>query len=622
MMINIAEDLIGTARDAATEISRTMSEDQVDEYQRMISTALGCLEAAMQSQKLSPREEALVRLRYAGVIQEETEDIMEAETTLTKGITLCEKHRMQDLKYAMQYLLTKVLFQRNHKAGIKALDQHIVECDTYRHFHWAYAFRLLKHSFYTETGGFGDNAALDNIRSVYTMASERGDAAVAVYASLSEALMLIKTCKGHFEGIRTCLAQAAKYQFDPTIKIPQLELLHVLVDFLGGLQRDPPAETSARLQRLQTCSDAHQSAEAQFWIPIKKSQYESTTISKDTMTVVRPGGAGETFDFLAMAYISVNDLVLVSLVMGGTFYLHKSLSQNTALGMWERAQGILHQAEKIQSNNTRARPVPLGLAVKEREWREQVQCYLHVLFSLHHISECNWSHARDFLVLAGQVRRKLKLDGLAKTYLVYAEGAYHQGTGCFQDALACFESDCLSLHAQPSADSQRHLASLAAMNRLWIMQRPEFTDNEMTSRLMDEVDPFCLNHPNADLRGVWMAVKASITMTPPRRNDSRTTEAKGAMTLLGQSKSLGNSLGLAIALKVTHTLLFNTVLGDKAVSCLEAAKKWADFSNNPLWQSVVAGSFVELAEKGNDRDKWVKYNAAGIKAAQRAFQMS
>ena len=91
MMIIIAEDLIGTARDAATEISRTMTEGQVDEYQKMISTALGCLEAAMQSQKLSPREEALVRLRYAGIIQEETEDIMEAETTLTKGITLCEK---------------------------------------------------------------------------------------------------------------------------------------------------------------------------------------------------------------------------------------------------------------------------------------------------------------------------------------------------------------------------------------------------------------------------------------------------------------------------------------------------------------------------------------------------
>jgi hypothetical protein len=490
----------------------------------------------------------------------------------------------------------------------------------YHHFHWSYAFRLLKHSFYAETSGFGDNAALDNIRSVYSMASDRGDAALAVYASLSEALMLIKTCKGHSEGIRTCLAQAAKYQFDPTVKIPQLELLHALVDFLGGLQRDPPAETSARLQRLQACSDSHQSADAQFWIPVKKSQYESTTISKDTATVVRPGGAGETFDFMAMAYISSDEFIVLSLVMGGTFYLHKSLAQNIALDMWQRAQSILHQSGQKMSDTTSAKQAPLGRAVREREWRQQVQFYLHIFFSLHCISKCLWAAARKHMESADQLRAILNLDGLAKAYHVYALGAYQQGTGYFKDALACFEDDCLSLDVQSSTDSQRHLASLAAMNRLWIMQRPEYTDNETTSRLLDEVDPFCLNHPNADLRGIWMAVKASITMTPPRRNDSRTTEAKGAMTLLGQSKSLGNSLGLAIALKITHTLLFNTVLGDKAVSCLEAAKKWADFSHNPLWQSVVAGSFAELAETGNDRERWVKHNAEGVEAAQRAFQ--
>jgi hypothetical protein len=91
MMIIIAEELIDAARGATIEISWSMEEVQVDRYQKMISTALGCLEAAMQSQKLPPREEALVRLRYAGILQEETEDIMEAETTLTKGITLCEK---------------------------------------------------------------------------------------------------------------------------------------------------------------------------------------------------------------------------------------------------------------------------------------------------------------------------------------------------------------------------------------------------------------------------------------------------------------------------------------------------------------------------------------------------
>jgi Cohesin loading factor len=250
-----------------------------------------------------------------------------------------------------------------------------------------------------------------------------------------------------------------------------------------------------------------------------------------------------------------------------------------------------------------------------------VRHYLRVLLILYYISKCDWKDARLQFSTVDLSHRALAQDALAKAYYVYALGAYHQGTGHYEDALACFEDDCLSLSYHPGTDSQRHLASLAAMNRMWIMQRPEYTDNEKTLRLMDEVDPFCLNHPNADLRGVWMAVKASITMTPPRRNDARTTEAKGAMTLLGQSKSQGNSLGLAIALKVTHTLLFNTILGDKAVSCLEAAKKWANFSQNPLWQSVVAGSFVEVAERANDKEGAMKYQVEGAEAAQRAFRM-
>lgn len=93
MMVALAEEFISKARAAAPAIATSMQPDQVEEYQKMIGTALGCLEAALQSQRLSPRQEARVRLRYAAVLQEETENIMEAETTLSKGITLCDKVR-------------------------------------------------------------------------------------------------------------------------------------------------------------------------------------------------------------------------------------------------------------------------------------------------------------------------------------------------------------------------------------------------------------------------------------------------------------------------------------------------------------------------------------------------
>ena len=38
---------------------------------------------------------------------------------------------MLDLKYCTQYLMMKALSQRNRKAALKALDQHISDCDAY-----------------------------------------------------------------------------------------------------------------------------------------------------------------------------------------------------------------------------------------------------------------------------------------------------------------------------------------------------------------------------------------------------------------------------------------------------------------------------------------------------------
>ena len=68
-----------------------MSDSEVKEYNKMVATGLGCLEVAMNSNKLFPRLEARLCLRYASVLVEETNNITEAETALTRGILVCEK---------------------------------------------------------------------------------------------------------------------------------------------------------------------------------------------------------------------------------------------------------------------------------------------------------------------------------------------------------------------------------------------------------------------------------------------------------------------------------------------------------------------------------------------------
>jgi len=91
VLICIADECLTKARSAAQPIASSPSADRVQEYHKLISTGLGCLDAALQTGKLSPRTEALVRLQYGSLLCEETENIMEAETCLNSAITLCEK---------------------------------------------------------------------------------------------------------------------------------------------------------------------------------------------------------------------------------------------------------------------------------------------------------------------------------------------------------------------------------------------------------------------------------------------------------------------------------------------------------------------------------------------------
>lgn len=90
-MVAVAEECFDKARGSVHDVAMSLNATRIDEYQKLISTGLACLEACLQSNRLSPRQEAKMRLRYATIVLEETENPMEAETAVTKGISLCEK---------------------------------------------------------------------------------------------------------------------------------------------------------------------------------------------------------------------------------------------------------------------------------------------------------------------------------------------------------------------------------------------------------------------------------------------------------------------------------------------------------------------------------------------------
>jgi hypothetical protein len=91
LLLSLAEEYFSAAHSIGPAVAQNMTEDAVDTYQDLIATALACLETTLSKGDLPPRLEAKVRLRYASVLFEETENFMEAETALSKGITLCDQ---------------------------------------------------------------------------------------------------------------------------------------------------------------------------------------------------------------------------------------------------------------------------------------------------------------------------------------------------------------------------------------------------------------------------------------------------------------------------------------------------------------------------------------------------
>ena len=94
LLVSLAEEYFEAAHAMAPAIISSMSPDDVESYEKLVATGLGCLDTALKRAKLVPRLEANIRLRYAGVLFEETENYMEAETMLSKGISLCERVRL------------------------------------------------------------------------------------------------------------------------------------------------------------------------------------------------------------------------------------------------------------------------------------------------------------------------------------------------------------------------------------------------------------------------------------------------------------------------------------------------------------------------------------------------
>lgn len=253
----------------------------------------------------------------------------------------------------------------------------------------------------------------------------------------------------------------------------------------------------------------------------------------------------------------------------------------------------------------------------------RTQSYLNMLLGLLSASHCEWHAVGESLAAVEEVSQD-GLEGSLKAYYYYLKGAYCQGTGELQSALSYFQDESLSLSKkQNTSAAQQHLALLAGINRIWIMQRPEgahdwpYEDHALTKELIDELNPLCSEHYVQEIRVAWWVVGCSAVQNPPIQRNVRKDAANRA---LHTSRSSENVFGKLISILGARDLLFTNVLGEQAMKSINVAGAFSKKSNSPLWQSVVAGIYADFSETKNEREEAQKWFDYGAKASQAAFQ--
>lgn len=88
LLLSLAEECLNAARGMAPLVALLRRKEDVEQYYRLMATAMGSMEAVLVKFRLAPRSEGLLTLRYTSLLYEETDNSMELEKYLRRGVSL------------------------------------------------------------------------------------------------------------------------------------------------------------------------------------------------------------------------------------------------------------------------------------------------------------------------------------------------------------------------------------------------------------------------------------------------------------------------------------------------------------------------------------------------------
>lgn len=271
-------------------LARNPQEADVDQYYSLISAGLGCIESVLKNWKFpDPKIEARLQLRYANLLLEETENDGELQDLLTRGITLCERNRLVDLKYSMKHVQARSLFRTHPRSALKMVDQMVELTETYAHYSWMYVFRFLHLSFSLQLPRPDLSAALQQLRRTSQHAEKQRQYPILATCSAIEALVHLRSGQADSaDNFQRSLAAARTHQLNREVTdISQIATLLDCLDLCSDLINGKPDQLSDKMTVMQRALDGGKrktSPDGSFSVPTAETAPDD--ISLDTGGII------------------------------------------------------------------------------------------------------------------------------------------------------------------------------------------------------------------------------------------------------------------------------------------------------------------------------------------------
>ena len=590
-------------------------QQDTDTHGKLVATALGCLETTLKSVKLQPLQEAEIRYRYALVLHEQTNNLMELEEVLGQGIMLCERHRMYELKYNMHHLLCQVLFQRNHQASVNLLENIIKDVEAYQHTAWVYAFRFLRVTFSLKYNHHTElHVALSHLKQISGTAHKFSDNTISMMSCVLEAFLCLRlrADEERKEQAQRAIAEALAFQLDPAVQSTVLLAMTRVADLSCSLVAMDTAQSTLKAdlvrQSLAECMNVWRD-DGTIRLPIND---RSLPVAKGAKGIIQSDSNGS--HFLTLRWLPRSLATAFASLLTGVVAAPRNIEiklkpeHELIMGITDVAAYLMVVRNLDQSPNA---------IDEETVWCNMLAVHMRLYFVFLLCARTSWQEAQDQLAELLEETKQLP-DSVSKDIKLlcsYLQGVIYQGSGSLSIAFDCFAAEQLKIPApcRSSSITQTHLdvSLLAAMNALLIIRSHTNPLHRHRADLLSSLEPYCSRTQNRA-----MSVAYNIVLATSQDTDTITHTKDCLNKAVHAVKGNANTSVACVTFALLNQRLFAGVLGTQAEKSAQVTYDMAKRSGDKLWTSVASGVMANMHDVHSRTQQAMEWRDAGLKIAE------